>query len=256
MTQITSEEERLLIEEILSTLSTTPFACSSLENLNGGSMNYVFRGHLQNAITGDEGSATLAKTIVVKRTFGHLSVNRGFLVDVTRCRYEKTVLGILTESFPGVTVEDGKSCVIRAPKLYMFDDATNTQVLEDLGGTLDVRAILESPHVDKVFGNGSANSVGRALGHWLRTFHNWTSAPEQAAVRDAIGSNGSMQKLKYSVWYDMFIGTLERYPQLLQYGHKEKLEQVQQAMRIDTDDFVSGKTRHCGLIHGDFWSGK
>lgn len=256
MAQITSEEEQLLIDETLSTLSTTPFACSSLEKLNGGSMNYVFRGHLHKAITGDDSDTVTANTIVVKRTFGHLSVNRDFLVDVARCRFEKTVLGILTESFPTVTTHDGKGCVIRAPKLYMFDDATNTQVLEDLGGTLDVQAILESPGVEKVFSDGSANSVGRALGTWLLTFHTWTSAPGQTSVRDAIGSNESMQKLKYSVWYGMFIDILEGYPELLQDGHKEKLEKVQQAMRIDTDEFVTGRTKHCGLIHGDFWSGK
>ena len=220
-------------------------------------MNYVFRGQLRKAITEDGPDAVVpVNTIVVKRTFGHLSVNRDFLVDIARCRFEKAVLGILTENFPTVTAGDGKGCVIRAPRLYMFDDATNTQVLEDLGGTLDVQAILESPDVDKVFSNGSANSIRRALGEWLRTFHNWTSAPEQASIRNAIGSNESMQELKYSVWYGMFIEILERYPELLQDGYKEKLEKVQQAMRIDTDEFVSGKTKHCGLIHGDFWSGK
>lgn len=256
MAQVTADKERLLTEEILLTLSTTPFVCSSLNKLDGGSMNYVFRGYLQKTITAVDTSTAPAKTIVVKRTFDHLSVNRNFPVDVSRCRFEKTVLEILTENFPAITTGDSKGCVIRAAKLYKFDEATNIQVVEDLSGTLDIKAILESPDVDRVLGNESANRVGCALGSWLHAFHTWTSAPEQESVRDAIGANESMQKLKYSVWYGMFIEILEQYPELLQYGHRKKLEEVQEAMRIDTEEFMSGKAKHCGLIHGDFWSGK
>ena len=38
-----------------------------------------------------------------------------------------------------------ESFSIRTPRLYLFDRKTDTQVLEDLADTIDVKTVLESP---------------------------------------------------------------------------------------------------------------
>jgi hypothetical protein len=89
------------------------------------------------------------------------------------------------------------TAVVKAPRLYLFNRETNTQVQEDFPDMVDFKAVLLSrPH-------GSTptqlvpTSIGRSLGSWLRSFHTWSSAPTQASLRVEIGKNGPMRALKY-----------------------------------------------------------
>lgn len=147
--------------------------------------------------------------------------------------------------------------VVRSPRLYLFDRKTNTQVLEDCSNTTDLKTIFISPVVKDILPGTSPASVGHDVGSWLRSFHEWTSEPGQAPLREAIGRNAEARKLKRKITYDSFVGILETYPELVE-GHVEKLKSIQDALTAEFEltQPPEGDDGSWGLIHGDFWTGK
>lgn len=147
--------------------------------------------------------------------------------------------------------------IVKTPRLYLSKRETNVKILEDLCDTSDLKTILCSPETIESYPGGSSASLGHTLGSWLRSFHSWTSAPEQAVLRATITGNKSMRKLKRQISYDSFLGILELYPQIVG-GHLETLQAVKHAMtaEFDVDELPTEGNANWGLIHGDFWSGK
>lgn len=60
--------------------------------------------------------------------------------------FEVIMLNAL-DSFPPTTVY---SISLRTPHVYQFDHKTNTQILEDLSDTIDIKTVLESPTASSV----------------------------------------------------------------------------------------------------------
>lgn len=75
------------LARVLQHLSQTPYACSSLTQLSGGSVNFVFRGLLVSPLlpTPSTTAATSSQTIIVKFSTDFLALNRDFPLDVSRC---------------------------------------------------------------------------------------------------------------------------------------------------------------------------
>jgi hypothetical protein len=71
-------------QDLLQQLKDTPFACSSLSRLSGGSANYVYRGILIDAIPTRDESWNM-KSVIVKYSLGHIPGNSGFKLDLFRC---------------------------------------------------------------------------------------------------------------------------------------------------------------------------
>lgn len=143
--------------------------------------------------------------------------------------------------------------MVKAPRLYLFDRETNTQVLEDLTNTGSFKSIIFSPNADSLVPRPPV--IGRHLGSWLRSFHDWSSAPPQAAIRNQLWQKDPVRKLKYLVTFDVFIGVLEKFPELLD-GHQQTLKAVQEAMEAEFQKPSTEADEGWGLIHGDLWSGK
>lgn len=61
--------------------------------------------------------------------------------------------------------------------------------------------------------------------------------------------NKTMRDLKFMVNYDMVVGTIERFPVILE-EKRSPLEAVRESVKKELDE------RDGELIHGDFWSGK
>ncbi|KAL7928860.1 kinase-like domain-containing protein [Trichoderma chlorosporum] len=152
-----------------------------------------------------------------------------------------------------VTTPSGSSAVT-VPRLYMFDRDTHIQVHESFPGTTDLTTILQSANLNQILPGSSSRSVGYALGSFLRFFHNWTSAPAQAGLRQKVGPNSGMRQLKCLITYDSFIEILERHPETIE-GHKETLEAVQSAMKYEFERPPTEGDEVRGIIHGDFWAG-
>jgi hypothetical protein len=253
MEPFNEEDEHAFAQRILDQLAQTPYACSALTKLSGGTANFLYRGVLLKPV--EEGTNTkAAQTVVIKRSTKYAAINRDFPLDITRCVFEESMLHALAGFCYTITTPSGPS-VITAPRLYMFDRDTYTQVHEDFPGTIDLTTILQSVNVDQILPGSISRSVGYALGSWLRFFHKWTSEPAQAVLRERVGPNKGMRKLKCLITYDSFIEILERHPETIE-GHKETLEAVKSAMKYEFERPPTEGDEIRGIIHGDFWSGK
>jgi hypothetical protein len=145
---------------------------------------------------------------------------------------------------------------VRVPQLYLFNRDTNTQVLEDFPGVIDLQTFLVGRNDNQVITKSIAISIGHALGSWLRAFHSWTSSSSQSDLSVEIGNNEPMRKLKYQISYHSFIEVLERFPEVLG-GYKKTLEEVREMASTEFERTASdGNEKEWGLIHGDFWTGK
>jgi hypothetical protein len=145
---------------------------------------------------------------------------------------------------------------IRTPRLYHFDRETDTQVLEDLTDTIDVKTVLQSPERSTVLPPSISTALGHAMGAWLRSFHSWASKPAQAGLEKAIGGNTAMRKIRYMISYGAFLDVVQNFPEIWE-ANKNVLEEVKD---MATAEYAKtpqdSKERNWGIIHGDFWTGK
>lgn len=158
------------------------------------------------------------------------------------------------EGFP---VSKTTSTVVEAPLLHMFAQEANIQVLEDFPSATDMASsFLSSPATSLPSNRLNVTLLGQRLGSWLRSFHQWISADEQAPLRIEVGSNESMRCLKYDTSYDSFIKVLENFPDILE-GHQETLAAVKSMAAKEFSRLAAPDTEeYWGIIHGDFWTGK
>jgi len=148
------------------------------------------------------------------------------------------------------------STTIKTPRLYLFSRESNTQVLEDLPGTDDLKTTFFLPNATELLPGSSPLAVGHHLGSWLRSYHTWASAPEQVGTLAAVGENRPMRDLKRMVTYDTIIPVLENYPELLA-GCRETLETLVAVLGKEFEKSPGAEAdENWGMIHGDFWSGK
>lgn len=83
MAPFSQAEKEELFAQLLQDLSQTPYACSSLAQLSGGTANFVFRGILAQPISSQDGTGA-SKTVIIKHSMEFVSGNRNFLLDVSR----------------------------------------------------------------------------------------------------------------------------------------------------------------------------
>jgi hypothetical protein len=83
MAPLNQAEEDAIAASIVQELSETPYACTSLTQLTGGTANFVYRGFLAQPLPADDGST--AKSVIIKHSTDFVAINRDFPLDVTRC---------------------------------------------------------------------------------------------------------------------------------------------------------------------------
>lgn len=171
------------------------------------------------------------------------------------CDLPQTFEDYMLEAVLGHSHLNSRDVVIEIPRHYLFNRQTYTQVFQDFPDATDLKSVLFSPNAGSLLPGSSSVTVGHHLGSWLRSFHEWASAPEQAHLRAVIGKNQSMRDLKRKVTYSSFLTVLENYPELLD-GCKEALEAVRDFMSNEFEEPPRYGTESWGIIHGDFWSGK
>lgn len=141
---------------------------------------------------------------------------------------------------------------MKTPRVFHFDQENNTQVLEDLPNSIDLKNFLLSDLSHGV-SETSGRAIGRSLGSWLKSFHNWASESEQADSRSLLAQNGTMKDLKFYVNYSMLMDTIANFPGILEdsRGVFEELKDFA-AAELKKSEEEDGY----GIIHGDFWTGK
>ncbi|KAI0191877.1 kinase-like domain-containing protein [Astrocystis sublimbata] len=260
MAPATTTEEQALAKQAQEVLEGTPYACSELSALGGGTANFLYRGILRQPSPDTTSTSTSSSpgTVIVKLSTDYVAINRAFPLDVTRCFAEKSMLEAL-DGFPrrvstGVGDAHLHHVIVKAPRLYHFDPVAHIQVLEDFHDTKDLTTVLVSPDVAAILPGPRATSVGRAVGAWLRGFHGWSSEVAQADLVRRVGSNAGMRRLKCLITYDSFLEILDRHPETVE-GHRETLEKVRKTMQYEFERPPVADQPNCGLIHGDFWGG-
>ena len=223
---------------LLQQLSQTPYACSLLSPpLSSRPGNLVYRGILARPIRTEDGATT--NSVIIKHS-----------TDAVPKIFEELLLNTLA-NYPPSTA----TATVKPPRLYLYDRETNTQVLEDFPNTDGFRAMLFSADAYNLLPSPSTAAIGRHLGFWLRSFHTWASAPEQAALRAQMWQNDIMRKTKFLFTYDSVLKVLENYPELLE-SCKKTLDTIRDVIAKEFERPSTEEGDGYGLLHGDFWSGK
>ncbi|KAF5258456.1 hypothetical protein FOXYS1_10964, partial [Fusarium oxysporum] len=219
-------------QDLLQQLKDTPFACSSLTRLSGGSANYVYRGILLDVIpTGDE--FWNVKSVIVKYSLGHIPGNAGFKLDLSRCSVENIVLEYMSQ--PSLL-----TMKVKVPVTYFLDRNAHRGIAiqQDFRHSTDIASIIRSAELSNLWMRSKALSTSQEVGHWLRCFHEWASEPQQVDFRSKIGRNVPMQRLKHKVTYGTFIDILKNFPDILQ-KNIGVLEKVKERAELELLDLAS-----------------
>ncbi|KAI1335270.1 kinase-like domain-containing protein [Xylariaceae sp. FL0016] len=272
MAVLTPAEVDALIAQLRRKLAGTPYACSSMARLEGGTTSFVFRGVLAKSLAirsdgggsgimgdGEEGRGVEVDGVIVKHAAGFAAVNKDVAIDSSRGVIEHEMLKAMAE-FTSIAL----TLEVRTPRAYYIDAAATTHVLEDIRGASSLLSCIETTSPMPLLRDNEA-AVGLALGSWLREFHRWTSAPGQRGLREMIAGNPPMRKVKRSITYDALMGIIEAHPGAVEHeGVKKVLAEVRDSLggefERSWDDAGSGngddgKVEDWGVIHGDFWTG-
>ncbi|KAH1419427.1 hypothetical protein KXX32_008763 [Aspergillus fumigatus] len=246
MSENTAQDISTLVSQ---ELSKTPYECSSLTRLSGGTANFVYRGVLARPL--QDGT----KTIIIKHGEEFVASNRDFKLTTDRCPklFEETILKALND-FPATTDTDtdiNTSCTVKTPRLVQFNRDTNTQILEDLPGALDLKSFMLLPTNSQNVSRELAASIGRALGKWLLSFHTWASEESQKELAKTMEKNEVMRDIKFMVNYDNVVKMVDQFPNLL----KESQHILGEVKNVAAAELGRKDGKEFGIIHGDFWSG-
>ncbi|KKP00485.1 hypothetical protein THAR02_07398 [Trichoderma harzianum] len=214
-------------KHVLHQLSGTVYACSSLSPLSSRPGNFVYRGVLLHPLCAKDKAPV--RTVIIKHYTTYTSEDAP---NHMACRVDGPV-------------------VIFHPERH---EASNIQVLEDFIYTTGLKSMLLSAEASALLAS-SLEAIGFALGAWIRAFHMWAAAPEQAALRAQMWQNDLMRKTKYLFTYNAFLQVLELHPEILE-DHREILEKIQDTLSKEYERPSTEEDNDLGLIHGDFWSGK
>lgn len=144
-----------------------------------------------------------------------------------------------------------ESCIVKAPRFFHFNPQTNTQIQEYLPSSVNLKTYA----INHLSGNPSdlkdrLVGIGNSLGTWLRNFHKWAAAADQAKLQAEIRLNKEMQRLKNTINYGVLVSRIDEYPEILS-DARPILEQVK---KMSEDEMVDEDKLQ--ITHGDFWTGK
>ncbi|CAN8097287.1 unnamed protein product [Discula destructiva] len=237
MAKPTAEEIALDIKE---QLSFTSFACSTLIPLSGGNANYIFMGRLSKPL---DDRTTM---ITIKHGESHSASFTGLQLSTDRCTLESDCL---KEAENGLAPVTNEACSVRTPRVFHYDLQRNTQIQEYLPNSLDLKryALEHFSASTPLSENPAVVEIGRGLGRWLRSFHDW--AATQTHLRDLARTNREMQALKLRYNYELLLSRVDTYPDILS-GAKTVFEEVLGMAKAELCD-----EDQLQVIHGDFWTG-
>ncbi|KAH8783306.1 kinase-like domain-containing protein [Diaporthe sp. PMI_573] len=237
MAEPTADE---MASQVTQELGPTAFACTSLTPLSGGNANFIFRGKLQKPL--DDGTAEIA----IKHGEGFVALSPSIKLPTSRCILEETCLQALQRLAPITS----QSYSVRTPRLFHFNPDSSTQIQEYLPNSLNIkhyafkRLLPSTPeyHRPKVL------ELGQGLGRWLRSFHEWSSRPDQEPLREAARANKELQAIKFTYNYENLLWQFDDFPFL-----KESENVFQEVIANAKLELEDESKLH--VIHGDFWTG-
>lgn len=82
MAPLNAEEMNNISVSVKGVLLATPYTCSSLSRMTGGTANFTFRGIFDTPLTLSGGE--LVTTAVIKKATGFAAINKNFALDARR----------------------------------------------------------------------------------------------------------------------------------------------------------------------------
>ncbi|KAI0458324.1 kinase-like domain-containing protein [Xylaria acuta] len=231
--------------KVLADLEHTPYAAESLQVLSGGTANFIYHASLKTPL------ADGTSDVLIKHSEGYVANSPGFKLTLFRCRIEEECLRALSE-FPiegKGELQGDINFTVRAPKFYHFDEQNSTQIQEILRNGKDLKTYALNTYSadtpDTV--RPQCLQLGRALGKWLRNFHDWSAT--QADLRKTVAGNTDIQQMKHLIYYSWLLDRVGQFPSIL--GEAEEVfEKVKDMAAKELED-----ESRLQVIHGDFWTG-
>ncbi|KAF6814381.1 phosphotransferase enzyme family protein [Colletotrichum sojae] len=109
-----------VLQQVESHLANTPYPFDSARVLTGGTANFVFHAHLVQPLP--DGTQEVA----IKHGESFVRQGPGFKLSTSCCRVEQLCLRHLEELAPHAE----SKLSVRTPRLFYFNEETNTQVQE------------------------------------------------------------------------------------------------------------------------------
>ncbi|KAI1384638.1 kinase-like domain-containing protein [Hypoxylon trugodes] len=237
-----------ITSKVLASLKGTPYESSSLDILSGGTANFIYRATLSQPL--DDGT----KEVLVKHSEEYIANNPSFKITLARCRIEEECLRALS-AFTIVGKADSidpYNFLVRTPKFYHFDAGNNTQVQEYLESGSNLKSYALKTYAAGAGSDSEATKrqsiqLGKALGRWLRDFHDW--AAQQPDLRAVVAENTELQLLKHTINFTWLLDRIKLFPSIL-----SEVEGVFDEIRDATAAELKNESE-LQVIHGDFWSG-
>ncbi|KAJ5281117.1 Aminoglycoside phosphotransferase [Penicillium angulare] len=217
-------------------LAQTPYACSSLTRLSGGTANFIYRGTLN----------TTQESIIIKHSKDYVASNPNFKLDTERSYFEESILQALDNE-----PYSQNNITVQSPRVLHFIHETNIQIHEDLRDSDSLKVFLLE-RVSKDVSESYSRALGHSLGSWLRSFHAWGVKTQQKEIREIVAKNTAMKQLKFYINYPMLLETVDNFSEILG-ENRTVFEQVRDLAATELKNDALDDTH--GLIHGDFWTG-
>ncbi|KAJ0318302.1 hypothetical protein COL5a_010760 [Colletotrichum fioriniae] len=218
-----STSDRVL-REVKAELAGTPYSFKSARLLSGGTTNFIFHVKLLEPL--------IDGTVEVAVKHGE---------------------GFVAQTLPPYT---GGKISVATPKLFYFNEETNTQVQAYQPSPLSLKNYASQYLAASSLGISTLEPVksqcldiGKAVGMWLRSFHDWSNSKEQLKFRDIAAGNKEMQTLKQWMNYERLPNSITRYPDILGDCNDIFADIVDSVKREMVDE------KALQVIHGDFWTG-
>ena len=147
---------------------------------------------------------------------------------------------------------ENATCSIRTPRLQAANFKGQNQIMEYVPNGTNLKAYalkFYAPPTDEA-SKPQCLDLGRGLGGWLRSFHNWANLPEQASFREIVSGNKELQTIRHAANYGAIVRLVDRFPSLLS-DSRELFAKVRDATAEEL--LHDAKLQP---IHGDYWTGK
>lgn len=228
-----------LATTLQSLLSPTPYACTTLTQLSGGTTSFVFLGTLATPLVLT--SKRIENTVIVKHAAPFASCHTDFLVDAGRVKYEAAMLAALRGFKPGE-----KASGVEVPDVYFYDAVGRVLVIKYIPSTVPLHKTLH------LLNSAEADRIGCALGTWLRYFNVWCEVPAQEALKTTLEENKEETELKWKLTWGQGTEVLDRMGDMIMKEDREAWDVAKDRAWEEKE----GKGTRRGIVHGDLWAGK
>ncbi|RAH77596.1 hypothetical protein BO86DRAFT_440691 [Aspergillus japonicus CBS 114.51] len=236
-TTTTTDNDEEISSKLLKSLSTTKYACSSLERL-GGYSAFVYRGILLRPLTNGAG------TIIIKHTASYAARLELQLPEDRVQARENEVLLLLARNpnaVPAVTV---KSLTARTTDIYDFLPQEKAVLMEDIPGCITLRQFLTTFSWRHLLAP-AGSALGFSLGAWLGNFHSSTHTLDRADLPQIVNGRDSARRFLLGFNTKNLQQNLEAYPGVLRTDEARVRAAVAAELQRDHG-------RDLGITHGDF----